>query len=370
MATLKILMGMINQGLKGGPPGHLPYLVEGLKSNGAEVTEIVFGARTDSETVFRKIFNTFSTLLEFRIALKEKKYDVIHLNSAFDKHSIFRDFITLFFLKNYKIPIFLKTHGTDSGIILSKNIFIKFIGAKIKKWVQIVGVLSTEEIQNFIESGLDEKKVVLIKNIINSEILLNQNNIRPQFGISEKTPLLLFSARFTPQKGLIEVIQACNILKSEGFEFHLICIGDGIEASKAIALTQEYKLNDHVTFTGYILESQTKAFYKSSDILVFPTFHQEGFSMALFQSVITGLGIVTTKIRAAKDYLKEPDNCLWVEPQNSVQLADKIKILLMDKSLMHTMRENNKRLGWKFDKNFVAREYLDFYLQIISTTLY
>ena len=46
--------------------------------------------------------------------------------------------------------------------------------------------------------------------------------------------------------------------------------------------------------------------------------------MVIFNAAAAGLPIITTRIRAAADYLKEPDNCLWVEPRSPDLLAGKI----------------------------------------------
>lgn len=68
------------------------------------------------------------------------------------------------------------------------------------------------------------------------------------------------------------------------------------------------KLKNEVTFTEYIDEKKTLEIYLNSDILVFSTV-AEGFSMTIFNSAVAGLPIIISRIRAAADYLREPDNC-------------------------------------------------------------
>ncbi len=88
--------------------------------------------------------------------------------------------------------------------------------------------------------------------------------------------------------------------------------------------------------------------------------------MTVFQSVAAGLPIVTTPIRAAADYLREPDNCLWVEPRNPSQLAEQAGRLLHDSALRECMSKNNRALGYEFTRERVAMEYLAIYGEILE----
>ena len=76
-------------------------------------------------------------------------------------------------------------------------------------------------------------------------------------------------------------------------------------------------------FLGQIPEDEALDFYCGCDVLVFPTYHAEGFPMTVFQSLAGGLGIVTTRIRATADYLQEPENALFVPPRDPAALRDR-----------------------------------------------
>jgi glycosyltransferase involved in cell wall biosynthesis len=101
-------------------------------------------------------------------------------------------------------------------------------------------------------------------------------------------------------------------------------------------------------------------------MLVFPTYHYEGFPMVIFNSVAAGVPIITTRIRAAADYLREPDNCLWVEPKNPAMLAEKIIYLLTHAEVRATMKRNNEKLAQAFTAEVVTREYMGIYEQLLT----
>jgi glycosyltransferase involved in cell wall biosynthesis len=182
----------------------------------------------------------------------------------------------------------------------------------------------------------------------------------------EIAPVLLFIARLIPAKGLADVIQACALLRDRGIAFKLMCVGDGSARADAENQVERLGIADRVRFVGQIPESETAEFYANSTLLVFPTYHGEGFPMTIFYAAAAGLPIVTTKIRAAADYLREPDNCLWVEPQNPTMLADRIQFLLERPDLRDSMKRANQELAKEFSAERVTAEYVDIYRQLIQ----
>lgn len=118
-------------------------------------------------------------------------------------------------------------------------------------------------------------------------------------------------------------------------------------------------------FTGTLSEAEVAPYYCGSDVLVFPTYHAEGFPMSVFQSVAAGLGIVTTRVRACADYLSEPDHCLFVPPRDPPALERALDRLLGDAALFAAMRRNNRALAARFERRTVAREFGGIYTQLL-----
>jgi glycosyltransferase involved in cell wall biosynthesis len=183
-------------------------------------------------------------------------------------------------------------------------------------------------------------------------------------GLAPETPVLLFSARFIPAKGLPDVIAACAQVRDAGHDFALFCLGDGPVRGAAEQAVKELQLTERVRFFGYIPEAETAAFHANSTMFVFPTYHDEGFPLVLLKSLAAGLPMITTRLRGAADYFRDPENCLWVEPRNPSQLAEKIIALLSDPRLRETMANNNRMLAQQFTATHVAQEYIEIYRQI------
>jgi glycosyltransferase involved in cell wall biosynthesis len=231
---------------------------------------------------------------------------------------------------------------------------------KYSQWADGFGVLSSDEYINFVNAGFSPNKVFIIKNIVNPSVYIKNSIFHNKYS-TNNCAILLFVARLIPQKGLLETIKAAIILKGKSYDFKLIVLGDGPDKIIAEKMVDVANISSSVFFAGFLPEEQTKEFYANSDVLVFPTYHEEGFPMAVFQSVAAGLPIITTKTRASADYLKEPDNCLWVQPKNPEMLAEKIAYLLDNPNVSFQMSENNKKLSNLFTQEVVCKELeLDF----------
>ena len=88
--------------------------------------------------------------------------------------------------------------------------------------------------------------------------------------------------------------------------------------------------------------------------------------MVIFNALQFGLPVITTKIRAAADYLKEGENCLFCEAKNPESVASKIAETLQNNDLREKMRENNRALANSFTAEKVAPEYLEIYQKLID----
>lgn len=400
---MRVLMGMPDRESLGGPVACEPPFVAELRKLGAEIVEetYVYGERLGRTTLRQRVMRVLSTARRLRRTLRESEFDVVHLNSSFDTMALMRDAATLQLLRPTRAKIFIKFHGSDAALLTAhagtlQRSLVRFVLARADG----VGLLSSEERENFTRAGVDRRKLFVVKNVVagaedapdarapqsadapqmpqstsapetpeglSAPTQREGANLRAKLNVADgETPLLLFIARFIPAKGLTDVINACAILRDEGRAFALLCLGDGEARAAAEAETARLKLNERVRFFGYVPETETAEFYAGSTMLVFPTYHYEGFPMVIFKSLAAGLPVVTTRIRAAADYLREPDNCLWVAPRNPQMLAEKIKQLLDQTETRARMRRNNLELARQFTARVIAPEYLEIYNQLVA----
>jgi glycosyltransferase involved in cell wall biosynthesis len=367
---VRVLMGMPDPNSLGGPAACEPPFAAELRRLGAEVAEetYVYGERLGGTTLRERARRVLATAGRLRRRLRREQFDIVHLNTSFDTMALLRDAATIRLLQPTRAKIFLKFHGSDAALFDTGNPALGALVRFVLGRADGIGLLSSEERENFTRAGVDRRKLFVVKNVLADARpgARAVENLRAKLSVDANVPLLLFIARFIPAKGLTDVIRACAILRDEGRAFVLLCLGDGEARAEAEAETQRLRLGERVRFFGYVPEAETPEFYAGSTMLVFPTYHYEGFPMVIFKSIAAGLPVITTRIRAAADYLREPENCLWVEPKNPRMLAEKIARLLDQPDACAAMRDRNTELARRFTPPSVAPEYLEIYNQLVS----
>ena len=361
---MRILVGIPEQGSQGGPAACEPPFTAELCRLGHDVVEEIYAYAEANSGLADRVNRVFGTARRFQKCVRDGTFDIVHINTSFDTRALLRDAVVVPRLSAQRTKIFLKFHGSDAHLLETKNPVLTTLRRRLLSHADGIGVLSTEEQANFLRAGVSEEKVFVVNNVV--EKIMQQRNAEflRRWILPERRPLLLFIGRFIPAKGLLDVITACGVLRDGGHQFLLLCLGDGPTRSQAEALGQRLNLRECVRFFGYISEEQSAGFYANSTLLLFPTYHYEGFPMVIFNAAAAGLPIITTRIRAAADYLREPENCLWVEPKSPSQLAEAIVSLLSKPDERERMGLHNRLLAERFSAEIVTREYLEIYKRI------
>jgi glycosyltransferase involved in cell wall biosynthesis len=358
---IKILMGIPYPGTHGGPPTHLPFLVEYFKeSDSHQIKTFYIGNRTNihKKGVLSKTFATLRDILQFLIKLIKFRPQIVHINSAFGSSTIIRDIPYAFLAKLFRAKTFLKIHGSHDEILYTNNkikkINIKILFSKLDK----IGVLSSIEREQFAKVFRVNDKVLICKNIVpNNEIEfpfpnlnLNSNNV---YG--------LFVSRIDHKKGLLDLLDAIQAIIVEIPEFILLVAGTGEALKNCKIQANKLRITSKVQWLGHVDSKYLKYLYKKSDIFIFPTTYPEGMPMSLIYALKTGIPIVSTEVRFAKSYLTDSVNYLNIEKNNPKDISKKVTYLFRNEEMKKTMKELNPAVVDQFTKEIVGKEFADIY---------
>jgi glycosyltransferase involved in cell wall biosynthesis len=365
---MRLLIGMPDPDSLGGPAACEPPFVAELRRLGLGVSEeiYVYGEKIKPTGITRRVKRVLRIAFRLRRKLKSGSFELLHLNSSFDTRALLRDFVTLKILGRARTKVFMKFHGSNAELLGAPNPILRALVRGVLSRADGIGLLSTEEKENFVRAGWDNRKIFVVPNVVEPNPVQTNGDFNSQYNLPDRLPTLLFIARFIPDKGLLEVIRACGLLRRQGVECALLCVGDGPARAAGEVETDKLGLREHVHFLGLVPEKKTAQFYENCTMLVFPTYHYEGFPMSIFYAVAAGLPIITTRIRAAADYLAEPDNCFWVEPRDPVMLAEKIAALLGNAEARNRMSNANKQLARQFTAEVVTQKYLQAYRDVVA----
>ena len=133
-------------------------------------------------------------------------------------------------------------------------------------------------------------------------------------------------------------------------------IGDG-----RIKYIPNYKGIKHlVIFTGRISNHKLKKEYAKARVYVLPSLVNENSPLTIQEAISQGTPVITTDIGGQKELVRDGYNGFLVEPGNSEDLAEKIKIILQDEELRRKMSKNCLKEARKFspEEHIKKIEYL------------
>lgn len=176
---------------------------------------------------------------------------------------------------------------------------------------------------------------------------------------------IVFSARMIAEKGVFELIQAANLLKSQyksKIQF-LLCGGIDINP-KAISKKELNTLCDgeYIVWLGY--RTDVKEIIKNSHIFAFPSYYMEGLPKSLIEAAAIGKPIVTTDSIGCKDVVKDGYNGFLIPTKDSTSLADCLKELIDNKELRKQFGLNSRKIA---ERDFSIKDVVSKHLSIYSS---
>lgn len=224
---------------------------------------------------------------------------------------------------------------------------------------------SEDEMQSLVdEYGISSSKGRVIYPGVNKKIFyrLEDRMVLREMRCEDKDRIILFVGRIDPAKGLMNVIEALELLKKRDLPLYnqlkLIVVGGGkkkedlpgnkefIRINKAI---REKKLTGKVIFLGSKKQSELKKYYSSAEALVMPSLY-ESFGLVPVEAMACGTPALVSRIGEMRNIVKEGKNGFSFPPNNPSSLASCLEHFFSNKeSLWDTekIRQNAiKNFSW------------------------
>jgi glycosyltransferase involved in cell wall biosynthesis len=147
--------------------------------------------------------------------------------------------------------------------------------------------------------------------------------------IKLKENTALYFGSYLPLHGVEYIIKAANILKDR--EVNFLLIGDGQEKHKCVSMANKFDLSnvEFIDFMDFYSENPHNSLlnYIYSSKISFGSFstsdkNNQVIPGKIIDALACGKTVITSRTDAVKYYLN--DNVVTVEPENELDLADKI----------------------------------------------
>jgi len=250
-----------------------------------------------------------------------EKFDVVHYNSP--PVDVALPFPILAKLKESK-----QTMAVHGGIFYEiRNHMGRSILKIERNWFDKLIVLNDFSRNLARKAGFSEDKLVTIPNGADLEAI---NQVEPLNLAGE--PKILYVGRLAEIKGVDILLRAFVEVAKEFPRAILYIIGDGPLRASLEMYCRQLGLCERVKFKGFISTTTVYRYYKSTDVLVLPSY-LENFSIVLLEAMASKVPIIVSDATGNVEIVKDAENGLVFPRGNWKELSEKIVTLLSDDDL-------------------------------------
>ena len=228
------------------------------------------------------------------------------------------------------------------------KIIKKTLAINLSTHIVAISLVTKEFLKDYFSA--DEKNIFIINNGVDFKYLEDYKS---------KNAEIVFGsiARLEPVKGYIYTIEALKILKEQGFNPKILFYGDGVLAKELESKAKEYQLSN-VQFLGE--ETDLKKMLSSIDVLLAPSL-SEGFGLSVLEAMVAGKIVISSDLKAIREFIINDQSGILIEPKNSLALASMIKKVLEDKVYAEKIKKGLDLWldgdGKRFDIKNIAFQY-------------
>lgn len=269
-----------------------------------------------------------------------------------------------------KIPRIINAFGGLGHLFTHPNLKTRVL----REGIQIIlKILLNRPTSTLILQNGDDAKLLLDRQVIKKDhlVIIKGAGVNTQlFSFQEepkinekKGPIVSFVSRMLKDKGILELIEAIRILKSQHLKAQFHFWGD-IDPLNPSSITchdlNNWQEEGLITWHGPTKEIAPA--YHKSHLIVLPSY-REGLPKTLLEAASCGRAIIATDVPGCREIIQNKKNGLLVPARNSEALAEALQELITNPSLRKKMgKQGRQMVESHFREEKINQQTLQLYL--------
>lgn len=166
-----------------------------------------------------------------------------------------------------------------------------------------------------------------------------------------------FIGRFSNEKGILELLDSFNSIGKK-----LLIAGNGPLLNK---IENKCVENSLFTYIGEILQTNLSDFFNKIDVLIIPSFEESGPLVGI-EAMAAGKIIISTRVGAMMDRLKDTKNQFWFDISENETLAHAISQVdgVTKLDIFDIRNELRQKYLCKYSIKAISKSYLDLFREL------
>jgi glycosyltransferase involved in cell wall biosynthesis len=264
--------------------------------------------------------------------------------------------LALWLKQQFNIPYVVTEHWTgyypeSSPNIYRRNFIYRYLTRKVfEKATLLLPV--TDDLGKMIERNLVSLPYKVIRNTVNTSLFFYSGHRPEPFRF-------IHPSSMNYQKNPEGILQACKIVKDQGYHFQLHMVGNNDE--KLVSLAGSLGLGQTVSITGTVpYEAVAKQMQQSSALLLFSRF--ENLPCVIVEALCCGLPVISSRVGGIAEVIDETNGIL-VESGRPDELA-KAMIRLIENYAQYDRSAIAATASRQFNYNEIGKQFSDIYASI------
>ncbi|MBN2689829.1 MAG: glycosyltransferase family 4 protein [Gammaproteobacteria bacterium] len=224
-------------------------------------------------------------------------------------------------------------------------------------------VQNSDDLRLLQNAGVKSNHISLIRG---SGVDINKFTPSDQYK-TKAIPIITFVGRLQEHKGIVELVEAIKLLKKDGIIFEAWLAGD-VAKNSLVSIKKEtinyWQNQGLIKWLGH--RSDIANLWHESTIAVLPSY-REGLPKALLEAAACGKAIVATDVPGCREIVINNKNGYLVPVKNAQALADSIRKLITNPSLVESMGKASRKLVEdNFSLEYVVNETIELYAKMLK----
>lgn len=308
----------------------------------------------------RKLQNFIQQLHNIYHEVKTFKPNLCYVTPNAKGSAFYKDFVIVMMLKAMGQKVVIHYH--NKGVAICQN---KLLDNYLYKcfFKDIKVILLAEPLYKDICKYVERKNIYICPNGIpvSKEFPIKQphNNFN-----------ILFLSNMMKEKGVWDLVKACQILKEKGKSFHCHFVGKWSDITEYDFMAQIRKnnLEEYITAYGAKYGEEKTNFFREADVFVFPTFYNnECFPLVLLEAMEQGIPCISTEEGGIPSIIENNKTGYIIQKQSPIELAEKIDYFIQNPDKCISMgNAGRERFKQEFNLSSFENHIIEILKQVAS----